>query len=193
MEPSQKYSRRAHVKRGEDRNPARTPESNAKAIEETDLLAETKNCQPEATPSRASLDLTCESHTLSNITHKPTKDSTTQRDSSGIPQASTEGSPPKGTNQSNNSQSLEPTGQAYKDPLVFDISTTTIQKLTSKLIESDPKKPNPHNESPIIFPTNSRSFERDIGIRYQGPSKNHLVRKGRPTTPLCNRGRDFHR
>eukprot|EP01018_Ginkgo_biloba_P013003 Gb_10053 [translate_table: standard] len=106
----------------------------------------------------ASPNLTCGSHTLSNIMHEPIEDSTTQRDSSGIPQVSTEGSP-QGTNQSNYWQTPELTGRACRDPLVFNISTNTIQKLTRRLIRSDPRKANPQNESSIIFPTNSKSFD----------------------------------
>lgn len=74
MEPTQKYSSRAHGKHkeseldledgirkdaslqnvrsqgGEDMNPSRTPESSDKVIEETALLVETEKCQLEATP-----------------------------------------------------------------------------------------------------------------------------------------------
>eukprot|EP01018_Ginkgo_biloba_P002875 Gb_10942 [translate_table: standard] len=158
MEPSQKYSHQAYGKRKEsepdiddeirkdaspqkvesqgskERNFVHTSEPNAKAIEKTFFLAEMEKCPPKAKPSRASLELSCRSHTLPNITHEPVEDSTIQRDSSGIPQVSIEGSP-QGTNQSNISQTPEPIRRAYGDPLVFDIDTNTIQKLVSKLIK----------------------------------------------------------
>eukprot|EP01018_Ginkgo_biloba_P001297 Gb_29286 [translate_table: standard] len=95
IEPMQTYSHQAHDRRkesrhdleneiqkdaslrnigthrNEDRNPTRNPETSDKVIEDTTLLAETKNCQPEARPSRASPNLMYGSKILSNITHKP--------------------------------------------------------------------------------------------------------------------------
>lgn len=118
----QKYSRRAHGKRkesgpdlkneirkdaslwnvgthgSEDRNSARKLKSSDKVNADTTLLAETQNNQQEAMPSRASPNLPCKSNTVLNVTHEPVED-INQRDSQGIPQASTEESP-QGTSQS---------------------------------------------------------------------------------------------
>eukprot|EP01018_Ginkgo_biloba_P004641 Gb_20581 [translate_table: standard] len=110
----------------EPTNPTRTPESNDKVTEETTLLAETKKCQPEAMPSGASPGLTCRSHTISNITHKPIETPT-------------------------------PRTRAKGDPLVFDISTNPIKKLTKRLLGSNPKRP--PDGSLVTFPTNIRSFK----------------------------------
>eukprot|EP01018_Ginkgo_biloba_P018450 Gb_13794 [translate_table: standard] len=179
MEPTQKYSHRAHQKckesepnledeirrdaslqnvgsqGGKDRNPTRTPESNDKVTEETALLAKTEKCQLEAMPLGAFLDLMCRSHILSYITHEPVEAST-QWDSHGIPQISTEESP-QGTYQSHIWQSPAPTRLAKGDPLVFGIRTNFIKILTKRLLGSNPKRP--PDESPVTFPTNNRSFE----------------------------------
>eukprot|EP01018_Ginkgo_biloba_P001163 Gb_39581 [translate_table: standard] len=89
--------------------------------------------------------------------HEPIEDSTIQRDSSGIPQVSTEGSS-QGTNQSNIWETPKPTRRANKDPLVFDINTNTIKKHKSRLIKSDSRKPSPRNDSPLTFPPDSKSY-----------------------------------
>eukprot|EP01018_Ginkgo_biloba_P032148 Gb_37529 [translate_table: standard] len=122
MEPTQKYSCRAHGKRkesepdlvneirkdtslrtvetheSEDKNSARRVESSDKVNGDTALLVEMENCQPEVRPSGASPNLTCESNPISNITYEPVE-AINPRDSSRIPQGSTEGSP-QGTDQS---------------------------------------------------------------------------------------------
>eukprot|EP01018_Ginkgo_biloba_P017425 Gb_05199 [translate_table: standard] len=180
MEPNQKYSRRAHGKRkeskpdledeirkdaslrnvesqgSEHKNPTHIPKSSDKVTEETALLADTEKCQPEAMPSGASPDLMCKSHILSNITHEPVKAST-QRDSHGIPQISTEESP-QGTDQIHLWQTPVPMGRAKGDPLVFVISTNSIKKLTKRLLGSNPRRP--PNKSPVTLTTNSRSFDK---------------------------------
>eukprot|EP01018_Ginkgo_biloba_P031070 Gb_41191 [translate_table: standard] len=150
MEPMQRYSRRA-----DDMNPARNPDSSDKVIEETVLLAEMENCQLEARPSRACPNLTCGSNAVSNITHEPVE-AINPKDSSRIPQGSTEGSP-QGTDQSYTWQTPAPTGRAKGDPLVFDISTNSIKNLSKRLLGSDPKRS--QEESNVTAPTNSRSFE----------------------------------
>eukprot|EP01018_Ginkgo_biloba_P029983 Gb_06304 [translate_table: standard] len=155
MEPTKKYSHRAHHKckesepdledkirkdaslrnaksqGGEDRNPTRTLESSDKVTKEIALLAETKKCQQEAMPSGASPDLTCTSQILPNITHEPIEAST-QRDSHGIPQISTKESP-QGTDQSHIWQTPAPTGRAKGGPLVFDINTNSIKKMMKRI------------------------------------------------------------
>eukprot|EP01018_Ginkgo_biloba_P037235 Gb_08280 [translate_table: standard] len=182
MEPTQKYSQRAHYKRkeseldleneirkdaslrnagsngSEDRNPARNPESSDKVIEDTALLAKMENCQPEVRPLGASPNLTCRSNIVSNITHKPIE-SINPKDSSGIPQGSTEGSP-QGTDQSYTWQTPTPARRAKGDPLVFDISINSIKKLMKRLLSTNPKRP--QEESNVTFPTNSRSFEETL-------------------------------
>eukprot|EP01018_Ginkgo_biloba_P015547 Gb_41713 [translate_table: standard] len=90
--------RTAETHECEDRNSARKLESSDKVNGDTALLAETENCQPEARPSGASPNLSCESITASNVTHEPVE-VINQRDSQGIPQTPT-GESPQGTNQS---------------------------------------------------------------------------------------------
>eukprot|EP01018_Ginkgo_biloba_P034085 Gb_18043 [translate_table: standard] len=97
----------------------------------------------------------CGSNPVSNIMHEPVE-AINPRDSSEIPQGSTEGSP-QGIDQSYTWQTLAPMGQAKGDPLVFDISTNSIKKLTKRQLGSYPKRP--QEESNITAPTNSRSFE----------------------------------
>eukprot|EP01018_Ginkgo_biloba_P021439 Gb_01196 [translate_table: standard] len=170
MEPMQKYSGRAH-----DKNPAHTPESSDKVIEDTTLLVEAEKYQSEARPSGASPNLTCRSNILSNITYEPVG---ATRDSQRIPQGSTEESP-QGTNHSYTCQTPVPTGRAKGDSLVFDISTNSIKKLTKRLLGSDPKRP--QDESPTTFPTNSRSFEEILESVINNLPKVTLVeREGEP-------------
>eukprot|EP01018_Ginkgo_biloba_P020766 Gb_07266 [translate_table: standard] len=151
-------------------------------------MSEMEKCQLEAMPSRASPDLTCESHILSNIMHEPVEAST-QRDSHGIPQTSTEESP-QGTDQSNTWQTPVPTERATGDPFVFYISTNSIKKLTKRLLGSDPKRL--PNESPVTFRTNSRSFKQILEFVINDLLKITL-RKRRQTTPMHSKGRDIHK
>eukprot|EP01018_Ginkgo_biloba_P027343 Gb_24912 [translate_table: standard] len=163
----------------EDRNPARTLESNDKVTEETALLAEMEKCQLEANPSGASPDLTCKSHILSNIMHKPVEASN-QRDSWGLPQVSTEESP-QGIDQSYSWQTPMPMGQVKGDPLVFDINTNSIKKLTKRLV-SNLKRP--QDESPVTFPSNSRSFKEILeSVINDLPKVTLLEREDKP--PHC--------